>query len=318
MTATPPLISIVMPCYNSAAFVRQGVESVLAQTCADFELIVVNDGSTDDSLAILQSITDPRLIVLDQPNSGVMRARNHGIARARGTYLAFLDADDGWREDFLEKMHAALAAHPAADLAYCGWKNVGLPGARSEPFIPPDYENAGKAEALLYECRWPIHGVLVKRARVVEVGAFDETIRTAEDYWLWLRIAPQAPIVRVPEVMSYYLHHGNQRSTAKNSLAKALDRWQIRQTFVARYPECVARLSPRRVRELTLGRLLDWGYKAYWQRDLATARPIFRIVMRQGYGTLTDWKYMLPAWLPLAWHRRLIHLRDATDQSTDG
>ncbi|HEX7970918.1 MAG TPA: glycosyltransferase [Thiobacillus sp.] len=307
---TAPAISIVTPCYNAASFVLKSVESVLAQTFSDFELIVVNDGSSDDSLAILKTIDDPRLVVIDQPNGGVMAARNHGIRVARGTYLAFLDADDGWREDFLERMHGALAARPDTVLAYCGWQNLGLPGARSDPFVPPDYENEGKAEALLYECRWPIHAVLVKRALVVEAGAFDETIRTAEDYWLWLRIAPQNPIVRVPEVMSYYLHHGNQRSTAKNALCKALDRWHIRRNFIERYPEQVAHLSRRRLRELTLGRLLDRGYESYWQRDLATARPIFRIVMRQAYGTVGDWKYMLPAWLPESWHRRLIGWRD--------
>lgn len=312
---TAPAISIVTPCYNAAAFVREGVESVLAQTFTDFELIVVNDGSSDDSLAILKTINDPRLVLIDQPNSGVMAARNHGIRIARGTYLAFLDADDGWREDFLEKMHSALAARPDAALAYCGWQNIGLPGARSNPFVPPDYENEGKAEALLYACRWPIHAVLVKRALVVEVGAFDETIHTAEDYWLWLRIAPHNPIVRVPEVMSYYLHHGNQRSTAKNSLHKALDRWHIRRTFIKRYPEKVAHLGRRRLRELTLGRLLDWGYKAYWQGDLATARPIFRMVMKQGYGSLRDWKYMLPALLPEAWHKELMRLKKKKNQT---
>ena len=307
-----PGVSVIMPCYNSAAFIAQGVCSVLEQSHRDLELIVVNDGSTDASPDILRGISDPRLKVITQPNKGVLAARNRGLAEARGDYIAFLDADDEWREDFLEKMLAALVARPDAALAYCGWQNVGLPGARANPFVPPDYENEQKVEKLLWECRWPIHAVLVRRTFIAAAGGFDETIRTAEDYWLWLRIAPQNPVVRVPEVMSYYHHHGNQRSTAKNLLQKGLDRWQIRRAFVARYPECVAHLTPARVRELTHGRLLDWGFKCYWQRELGAAHPIFRRLMRERYGKPRDWLYMLPALLPLRWYERLVRLRDRT------
>lgn len=305
-----PVVSVVMPCYNSAAFIEQSVRSVLNQSFHDFELIVVNDGSSDSSLEILQSIKDPRLVVISQPNSGVMATRNHGLMVARGEYVAFLDADDKWREDFIERMLAALLARPDAALAYCGWQNVGLPGARANPFIPPDYETPEKVEKLLWECRWPIHAVLVRHKFIKDAGGFDETVATAEDYWLWLRIAPQNPVVRVPEVMSYYIHHGNQRSTAKNLLRKGLDRWRIRRAFVAHYPDYVAHLSRAQIRDLTHGRLLDWAYKCYWQRDLAAAHPLFRQLMKTGYGTSKDWLYMLPALLPLVWYERLVKLID--------
>jgi glycosyltransferase involved in cell wall biosynthesis len=303
-------VSVIMPCYNSAAFIEQAVRSVLNQSYRGLELIVVNDGSTDASLDILQRISDPRLKVIDQPNRGVVAARNHGLKEATGEYIAFLDADDKWREDFIEKMLAALQARLDAGLAYCGWQNVGLPGGRANPFVPPDYENEEKVEKLLWECRWPIHAVLVKRKLIDAAGGFDEAYSSAEDYWLWLRIAPQNPVIRVPEVMSYYHHHGNQRSTEKNLLQKGLDRWHIRRAFVAQYPECVAHLTPTQIRDLTHGRLLDWGFKCYWQRELAAAHPIFRQLMREGYGSPRDWRYMLPALLPLRWYERLVLLVD--------
>ena len=308
--ATNPTVSVIMPCYNAASFLEKGVRSVLSQSYPDLELIVVNDGSTDATLHVLQTIRDPRLKVTTQLNRGVLAARNWGIKLAGGAYVAFLDADDEWREDFIEKMLTALRARPNAALAYCGWQNVGLPGKRGDPFVPPDYEDAEKVERLLWECRWPIHAVLVRHKFVVAVGGFDEHFRTAEDYWLWLRIAPQNPIIRVPEVMSYYHHHGDQRSTANNLLQKGMDRWRIRCTFVARYPQCVAHLSRRRVRELTHGRLLDWGFKCYWQRDLSAAQPIFREVMRRAYGNPRDWLYMLPALLPLSFYERLVSFAD--------
>lgn len=308
LSGTRKVVSIVMPCYNSAGFIANAVSSVLKQTYPHFELIVVNDGSSDASLEILRSISDSRLVVITQQNRGVIEARNRGIHEACGDYLAFLDADDSWREDFLEKMVAALEARPQAVLAYCGWQNVGLPGPRGAPFIPPNYEDEYKVEKLLYECRWPIHAALVKRGSVLSAGSFDNGIRTAEDYWLWLRIAAQNPIVRVAEVMSMYVHHGTQRSTAKNMLQKGLDRWKIRRTFVARYPKCVSHLSRRRIRELTHGRLLEWGYECHWQRDFDAARPIFRTVMRYGYGRLNDWKIMLPSLLPKTWHQHLARL----------
>lgn len=304
--ARRPAVSVIMPCYNSAAFIEQGVRSVLAQTFPDFELIVVNDGSNDGSLDVLSTIRNPRLRVITQPNLGVQAARNRGIRAASGEFIAFLDADDRWHKQFIENMLGAMRACPDAGLAYCGWQNVGLPGRRAEPFIPPDYEGFEKVEKLLWDCRWPIHAVVVKRELVEAAGCFDEAFRTSEDYWLWLRIAPQNPLVRVPKVLSYYYHHGNQRSTARNLLQRGMDRWHIRRAFVSRYPEYIAHLSRSRIRELTHGRLLEWGFKCYWQRELPAAHAIFRQVMWKVYGRPKDWLYMLPALLPLGLYERLI------------
>ena len=164
----PVRISIVMPCYNAAAHLPASIGSVLAQTCGDWELIAVDDGSTDATLDWLRSQTDPRIRVHAQSNRGVSAARNAGLARARGRYVAFLDADDTWAADYLDRMLAALQGSPGAVLAYCGWQNLGLPDGRGAPFVPPDYENADKAETLFAGCRWPIHAALVKREAVLK------------------------------------------------------------------------------------------------------------------------------------------------------
>jgi GT2 family glycosyltransferase len=304
-----PVVSIVMPCHNAATHLPASVGSVLAQTFTDWELIAVDDGSDDTTLAWLQAQTDGRIRVLSQSNRGVSVARNAGLAAARGRYVAFLDADDTWVADFLEKMLATLGTQPDAVLAYCGWQNLGLPGGQGEPFVPPDYENADKAKTLFAGCRWPIHAALVRREAVLAANGFDPALKNAEDYALWLRVATAAPIVRVPEVLAFYHFHGNGQASGDRARA-ALQHWQAQQQHLAVHPEFAATLGATRIRTLTTGELLKRGYACYWQRDLLAARKIFRAVMKQGYGTLTDWKYMLPAWLPESWHRWLIGRRD--------
>jgi glycosyltransferase involved in cell wall biosynthesis len=298
-----------MPCFNAAAHLPQSVGSVLAQTLADWELIAVDDGSSDGTLAWLQARTDPRIHVLSQTNRGVSAARNAGLAQARGEYVAFLDADDTWAPHFLAAMLTALRPRPEAVLAYCGWQNLGREGARGEPFIPPDYENAAKAEALFTGCRWPIHAALVKRDAVAAAGGFDPGLKNAEDFALWLEVGTAAPIVHVPEVLAFYHFHGGTQASANRGQA-ALHHLRAQQRFLARHPDIHARLGRRHTRGLMLGELLARGYACYWKREMGAARQIFRAVMQHGYGTLRDWKYMLPAWLPEAWHRKMIGLRE--------
>lgn len=304
-----PSVSIVMPCHNAAAHLPASVASVLAQTVPDWELIAVDDGSTDSTSAWLRGQTDRRIRVYTQTQQGVSAARNAGMALARGRRIAFLDADDTWAASFLERMSAALDANPDAVLAYCGWQNLGLPGGRSEPFVPPDYENPDKAETLFAGCRWPIHAALVKREAVLAVNGFDPALKNAEDYALWLRLATAAPIVRVPEVLAFYHFHGTGQASGDRARA-ALQHWQAQQKYLATHPAFGATLGASRIRVLTTGELLKRGYACYWQRDLPAARQIFRTVMKQGYGKPSDWARMLLSWLPESWHRFLIALRD--------
>ncbi len=306
----PPIVSIVMPCHNAAAHLPDSVGSVLAQSVGDWELIAVDDGSADDTLAWLQAHPDARIRHLTQTNQGVSAARNAGLAAARGRYVAFLDADDTWAPTFVERMLAGLQARPDAVLAYCGWQNMGLPGDRGAPFVPPDYENVAKAETLFAGCRWPIHAALVRRDAVLAAHGFDPTLQNAEDYALWLRVATRATIVRVPEVLAFYhFHDGAQASS--NKARAALHHLAAQQRHLTQHPEFRAALGRDRARRLMLGELLKRGYACYWKRELAPARQIFRAVMRHGYGTLADWKYMVPAWLPETWHRKLIGMQRA-------
>lgn len=310
-----PQISIVMPCHNARAHLDRSVGSVLAQSFRDWELITVDDGSTDDTRAWLQAQTDPRIRVQAQANGGVSSARNAGLALARGRWVAFLDADDTWEPRFLQTMIDALLARPDAVLAYCGWQNLGLPGGRGQPFVPPDYETADKIETLFAGCRWPIHAALTERDAVLRAGGFDTSLKNAEDFALWLRVGSGGPIVRVPEVLAYYHFHDGEQASG-NALRAALHFLVAQERFLAERLVFARRLGRQRARRLTLGGLLSRGYEHYWKRDLCIARGIFRAVMRRGYGSMKDWAYMLPSLLPEALHRRMLNLRDGSSSDS--
>ncbi|WP_211163133.1 glycosyltransferase family 2 protein [Aromatoleum diolicum] len=217
-------VSIIMPCYNAAQHLSRSVGSVLAQTAGNWELVIVDDGSRDDSWGELQRLAraEPRIRIFRQANAGAAAARNHALREARGDYIAFLDADDTWHPEFLESMQAALHNASGRGLAYCGWQSLGLGGGRDAPFVPPDYEDGNKAEALLGGCRWPIHAALVPAPAIRAAGGFDESLSSCMDYDLWLRLGTIHRLIRVPRVLAYYHHHGGEQIT-KNRARIALN-----------------------------------------------------------------------------------------------
>ena len=304
-----PLISVIMPCYNAAGFLSEALESVLGQTYPSIELIVVDDGSTDDSLAILRGYGD-RIKLVTQPNQGPYPARNNGLEHAAGEYIAFLDADDWWRPDCLEKLHEALDRCNSCALSYCGWHSVGLKGKRGEPYVPPDYELQDKATRFLKGAApWPIHAALVRRGVIDEVGGFDLDLGTCMDYDLWLRIAVAKPIVRVPEVLAFYRHHDSGQITS-TQWKQAKNSWLVKRKFLREHPELAAHLSPSDRRDLVDGGLLRRGYDNFWRRDLLSAQKIFRQSLVVGGWRFRDLRYLLPALLPFKIYQWIAGTRD--------
>ncbi len=316
MPSPAPLISVIMPCYNAAPYVQQAIESVLHQSHADVELIFVDDGSSDTSPAIAAGLAGQhpgRITVLRTDRQGPYPARNFGLAHAHGELVAFLDADDYWEPEFLEKLHSGLVAADAV-LAYCGWQNVGATDRTNEPYVPPDYELGDKLELLLRAASpWPIHAALTRRSVIEDVGGFDTKLATCMDYDLWLRIGASRPIVRVPEVLAYYRFHAGGQITSKQ-WRQAENVWLVKKKFVAAAPQLVSRFSRQRLEELIDGALLRRGYDCYWRRDLVSARRIFRRSLQAGGWKLKDLKYLLPALLPEGPYLSLIDRADSGDR----
>ena len=294
-----------MPCLNAERHIENAVASVLGQSFTDFELLIVDNGSTDYTTGILGSFADPRIRAMSFDKRGVSFARNYGLQHAHGEYIAFLDSDDTWSPEFLEKMHLALQARPDAVLAYCGWQNVGLKGPRSSvPFVPPDYEGPNKFEALLEGCRWPIHGALTRRSAISAAGDFNTDLTIAEDYLLWMEVSVAGAIVRVPGVLAQYHHHDGVQAT-QNLALSALDTLRAKQMFLSRHPEIAGLLGPAKIESLTWEKLIQQGNALHWKGDLINARPVFRKALLAGHGSLSAKLRMLPSLLPLKLHRAI-------------
>lgn len=304
----PPLISVIMPCYNAAPFLEEAVVSVMGQTHPSVELLIIDDGSTDASIAIaqrLEQLHTGRIEILRQENRGPYVARNLGLEHARGQFVAFLDADDWWTPDCLEKLHAALAASDAA-IAYCGWQNIGATDRSNEPYVPPDYEAGDKATQFLRAAApWPIHAALTRIEALRAVGGFDTDWRSCMDYDLWLRIGVPNRIVLVPEAMAFYRHKVGGQITSKQWI-QAENSLRVKKKFIASHPDQVAHLGAAKLRELTDGAYLHRGFQAYWRRDLTTAWHVFRQALRNGGWRLSELKYLLPALLPHDLYVRMI------------
>mgnify|MGYP001570064879 FL=1 len=307
---TQPLISVIMACYNAAPFVEQAVTSVLRQSLGNTEVVVVDDGSDDASPDIVQRLSEThpgrvRLKYLE--HSGPYPARNLGLGEARGEYIAFLDADDWWREDCLELLLSSLQASKA-DLVYCGWQNVGQHKLDPQPYIPPEYEADDLVAAFLKGCPWPIHAALVRKPVLDAVGGFSERYFSSMDYDLWLRVlAHTANIVRVPEVLAYYRWHGDGQISATR-WKQVLDAVQVRRDFVQQNPDMVKHLSRDVLDILVDGQLLNEAYRTYWSRDLANAQKLFRAAFARRAWHPRDLKYLLPALLPPRMFRGIVNL----------
>lgn len=206
----PPLVTVVIPAFNRAATIGDSVRSVLEQDYPNFELLVIDDGSTDGTAAKVQKFEDPRVLVIKQPeNRGVSAARNLGIARARGDYIAFLDSDDVWLPGKLKQQVACLdSASSAVGMVITGVETV-LPREQRRIDVPA--YSGSIFDALLL--RNVLHGAAssaVFRREVFDtVGSFDTNYPAIEDYELWLRISRFYQIHSIAEPLVRYFDAGD-------------------------------------------------------------------------------------------------------------
>jgi len=200
-------ISAILPVYNGEVSLARAIDSVLAQRARDFELIAVDDGSTDRTPEILRRYAD-RIRIIHVAHKGPAVARNTGVAASRGRYLAFLDADDAWLPDFLGKTAAALEQSPAAVLAFSDIVPVDPKGAPAAHFLPDGEPLYAPAMKELLTKWWPIlTSAVVMSKRVFELcGGFarEFTAPGYEDPWLWLRAREHGEFVCVNEPLVVY------------------------------------------------------------------------------------------------------------------
>jgi glycosyltransferase involved in cell wall biosynthesis len=190
-------ISVVIPTYNRVSFLKDAIGSVLSQSYRDFELIVVDDGSTDETPELLLSY-GKKIKVITKANKGPSAARNRGIKAAKGKWIAFLDSDDVWKPDKLEKQVQFIKDNP--DIKICQTEEIWIRnGKRVNPRKKHEMHSGWIYEQCLPLCIVSPSSVMIHRDVFEKVGFFDETMPACEDYDLWLRIAPYYPICLVRE-----------------------------------------------------------------------------------------------------------------------
>lgn len=233
------VVSVVIPAYNSGRFIAEAIESVLAQGGCELELLVVDDGSTDETAEVVARYGST-VTLIRQANAGAAVARNTGMRAARGQYVAFLDADDVWLPGKLAAQIAHLERHPEVSLSCTRWKLL-HPDASGDYAIDPRLPDCSVSGApshtavtyadLLLDCHVWTSTVLMRRELIDQVGGFNTALRRGQDYDYWLRASRLTPIHRLDATLALYRMgsgHG-QKFVDKNwelsVIGKALAQW---------------------------------------------------------------------------------------------
>ncbi|MDH0868297.1 glycosyltransferase family A protein [Mitsuaria sp. GD03876] len=273
------MISVVIPLYNKEHHILRAVESVLAQTHADFELVVVDDGSKDGGAALVEAVADRRVRLHRQPNAGVSAARNRGVALTSAPLIAFLDADDAWEPDFLANVRALADRHPEAVAVAMNYTVVAPGGARSlgvdparapaQLLDPAAYFRIGKHGSPVFSS-----SVAARREALLAAGGFPEGVRLGEDIDTWLRLLFQGPVVFDPRAGGMYFNDATNRALnthappARYVFFDTIDRW------TAAHPrEVEARREAEEFKNFF--RLLHAHHQIRWG-DAAAGRALLR------------------------------------------
>jgi glycosyltransferase involved in cell wall biosynthesis len=290
-----PAVSVVTPAWNAAAFLGDTIDSVRAQTFTDWELLVVDDGSTDETAALVEraAAADPRIRLLRQANSGPSAARNHAMREARGSFFAFLDSDDRWSADYLEQQLAVFTAHPDTALVtgtgfYDGGPFHGKPtrSLQGGPRVLPLAELLANESAVFI--------MTVFRREVFDrIGGFDERQWTSEDYDFWLRAALAGFVFRQnPRPLGLYRVRGGSLSRNRIRMLRGL-----LETFSKTRPHCADGSRERRVLDAQVTRfeselLLEEAKAAIESHDYPAAASCLRGLRARGAGrnvAITAW-----------------------------
>lgn len=312
--------SVIIPAHNAMGYLPETIINVLQQNLKNFEVIVVNDGSTDDIESwFAQHVSDPRVTLISQLNKGLSGARNTGIQHSQGEYIAFLDADDLWEPDKLQKQVRILDGDPIAGLVYTWVAYIdpqGKPSGRIRKNNAEGHVWSTLIQHNIVECG---SVALVRRDCFDKVGEFDESLRSLEDLDMWLRLAPHYEFRGIPEALVYYRQHPSSLSrnwpVMEANFRKVLDRafddapaelahlrcrsyaqayiclsWKPIQNKYRDYPESARLLSQAISYDATIRLTAE-----YWRLSLVIIT--LKYLGIEGYERLLPLVYRLQRWL---------------------
>lgn len=308
----PPKVSVLVPTYNRASYIQEAVQSALQQTCQDIEVIVVDDGSTDDTAGVIRAIKDPRLRYTFQENRGVASALNTAARLAQGEYVAMLGSDDRWHPELLATLTRRLDEAPELGVVYARAQGMDAYGQPLPQLLGAPEKFPGQPlQSLLYgDCVCAIAAV-IRRTCLEQVGGFDESLHANEDWDLWIRLAEHTRFAYVPLVLAHFrIHAGSLTSGHAQRYERVLlDRLRLIERYYARpnIPRAaiaIKSLALRNVhmdvtiRYLSIGRWREaWRY--FWKtlrvapNPLTTMLRVMAVAVFDLWLSKTDWGVQL-------------------------
>lgn len=269
-------VSVITTAFNVGPFIGETIRSVLAQSVPDFELLVIDDSSTDETLAQVAKFDDPRIRVFQCSHRGAAGAANYGLAQARGNFVAFLDGDDLWKPQNLERQLDVMQAHPECEMTFGLSRMVDEAGDDLGPTSRVAHGSLGEADLVVENFCSNGSAVMLRRSAVDRVGGFSTEVGSCCDYDYWLRVAHgRGRNVRcVPEVLVLYRRRGGQISGRWRRMAAS---WQlVLQRTAERAPEVVASAG----RAGTMNMMRYFSYLALEAGELGSACKL----LGQGFG----------------------------------
>jgi glycosyltransferase involved in cell wall biosynthesis len=217
----PPKVSVIVPAYNQAHFLEKALESLLAQTFRDYEIIVVDDGSTDRTPEIAAHFQE-RIRYIRQENKGLAGARNTGIVAAQGEWIGLLDSDDEWKPNYLETMVALADENPDGVVFYCLAQSVDVDGNPLPQIVGGPVQTPDELYPAMVRANFIIPStVLMKTEAIKKAGLFDGALRSCEDWDLWLRLLPEQKFLGLNDCLVRYRIHGSSLSTDPSGMQRA-------------------------------------------------------------------------------------------------
>jgi glycosyltransferase involved in cell wall biosynthesis len=287
--SSEPQVTVVVPSYNMGHYLPQAVQSALAQSYPNLEVLIVDDGSTDDTLQVVRLWdSDPRVRVHRQSNSGLSAARNAGIAHSSAPFIALLDADDVWLPQKLALQMPLFRDRPEVGVVYSAFERMDVE-RRPLPTTVPSMHRGWVSGRLLIENFVPASTAVVRRVCFERQGLFDVTLRTGEDYDMWLRLSAHWQFDFVPTSTMGYRTHGGQMS--QDYRARYATGIRIMQSFLASNP---AAAEPSLVRSAWAHTYTGRGNVTLWrERDRRGALQDYLRALACHPGYWPAWRALL-------------------------
>jgi glycosyltransferase involved in cell wall biosynthesis len=234
-----PAVSVIIPTFNRANFVRQAIESVLQQRFQDYELIVVDDGSTDDTRAVVESL-GPRVRYLYQSNRGAAAARNFGVRHAGSPWIAFQDSDDLCAPDHLESLYDCVRDHPDCGMVFANGAYLDGPNHNRNTIIPAKKSRRLQAEGVALRDLFAksivrLQASIILKSAYDAVGGMDDSLRICHDLDLFFRLSMRVPIKYLDRTVFFYRKHDGNISG--NQELRVMENIKVIEKFLSDFPE---------------------------------------------------------------------------------